>query len=611
MEIDLHAPAVDGKPAIDARGASFPGVNLYVQLGRGRDYAWSATSAGQDIIDTFALDLCRPGADPNDLAAYAGYMYRGECESFEELRRTNQWVPNAADMSVPGTETLLTRRTKLGLELARARIGGTPVVYVQLRSTYFHEADSALGFLDFNTPDRMEDASEFHQAASRIGFTFNWFYVDESDTAYFNSGNNPVRPAGSDPDFPVRACPTAATDRCKYEWEGWNPDLFTSAYTPFAEHSQGVNKPFYTSWNNKQAPGYSAADDNFAYGSIHRSEPLDDRIAPRIAGDEKITPSELTDAMQDAATVDLRGDKVLPFLLQLLGDDESDPAVRDALAKLEAWRADGAHRRDFDGDGVYEHSEAIKIMDAWWPELVKAQFEPALGTELYEQLLEMIQIDNPPHTRQGSAYISGWYSYVEKDLRALLGAAAGEARSSQVAGGFSRRYCGGGDRAACENAMRTTLQAAIAKPRTAVYTDPNDTRCDSGAAAALDDQLCFDAIAYTAVGAITQPLQTWQNRPTFQQVVEVAADAVPQEDVTATPQRRSRRGRDRDRPDRESRERSPDLDPGAGVRVATEAGDLPFTGFALALAVLLGLLLLGGGVALHRGVRGRDGTEEG
>ena len=44
MEMDIHGPG------IDARGAAFAGTNLYVQLGRGVDYAWSATSAGQDIV---------------------------------------------------------------------------------------------------------------------------------------------------------------------------------------------------------------------------------------------------------------------------------------------------------------------------------------------------------------------------------------------------------------------------------------------------------------------------------------------------------------------------------------------------------------------------------
>ena len=53
MEEDLHGPG------IDARGAAFAGVNLYVQLGHGRDYAWSATTATSDNVDTFAEVLCQ------------------------------------------------------------------------------------------------------------------------------------------------------------------------------------------------------------------------------------------------------------------------------------------------------------------------------------------------------------------------------------------------------------------------------------------------------------------------------------------------------------------------------------------------------------------------
>ena len=572
-------------------------MNLYVQLGRGRDYAWSATSAGQDIIDTFALDLCNPGGAPvTDLAAARGYMYRNACESFEELRRTNQWVPNAADMSAPGTETLVTNRTKLGLELARARIGGqgqtpgTPVVYVQLRSTYLHEVDSALGFVDFNAPERMESSQEFQQAAARIGFVFNWFYINDDDIAYFNSGNNPVRPAGTDPDFPVRACPTAATDRCKYEWEGWNPANFTATYTPFGEHPQQVNKSYFTSWNNKQAKGFSAGDDNFSYGSVHRSEPLDDNIQARLAGGEKMTVPELVDAMEDAATVDLRGNKVLPVLLRVLGD-ESDPAVRDAIAKLGAWQGEGAHRRDKDNDGVYEHSDAIKIMDAWWPKLVEAMFKPTLGDDLYGDsedrtgVFDLIQIDNPPNTRQGSAYISGWYGYVEKDLRALLG--------EPVAGALSRRYCGGGDRATCEADLRGKLQAAIAEPRATTYADP---QCNTADNAALNDQVCFDAIEYSAVGAVDQPLQRWQNRPTFQQTVEIGA-TVAERRVTSSP------GAPR-APDARPRRKDPPPQPAAARPVTDAEGELPFTGFLVALVALLGALMLGGGVALRRRLSG-------
>ncbi len=35
------------------------------------------------------------------------------------------------------------------------------------------------------------------------------------------------------------------------------------------------------------------------------------------------------------------------------------------------------------------------------------------------------------------------------------------------------------------------------------------------------DQWCYDAIFFRPLGAVTQPLIHWQNRPTYQQVVEI------------------------------------------------------------------------------------------
>ena len=517
MELDLHAPKTAAGPAIDARGATFAGVNLYIQLGRGRDYAWSATSAGQDIVDTFALELCGPGG----LKAES-YMYRGKCTPIEKVERNNTWPSTAACQCPPGTETLSTDRTKLGLGVGRAMLKGRPVIYVSLRSTYFHEADSAIGFADFNSPDRVRSAASYQKAASLIGFTFNWFYADKGDVTYFNSGNNPERARGIDTNFPVRACPPdSSPGRCEYEWKDWNPGNFTADYTPFAEHPRETNpdKGYLTSWNNKQAPKYRAADDNFSYGSIHRSEPLDDRIKPRIAGGKKITAPTLVDAMEDAGTVDLRGDKVLPFMLEALGPQGG--RLGDAASKLRAWKGAGAHRRDRSGacraDRArcrYQHREAVKIMDAWWPKIVEAQFKPVLGQTMFARVVDMIDIDDEPNangTHVGSSYIAGWYAYVEKDLRRLLG--------KPVRGAFSRTYCGGGDRARCREILRSTLAAAVNQTFEQTYGD--DETCNSGENARLDDQYCFDTVEHTPAGVITQPLIHWINRPTFQQVVEV------------------------------------------------------------------------------------------
>ena len=310
MEQDVHAPETAAGPAIDARGAAFAGTNLYVQLGHGRDYAWSATSAGQDIIDTYAVDLCEPDGSAPTLQS-EHYRFRGECLEMETLTRTNSWQPTAADSTPEGSETLVRKRTKLGLVAARGTVRGRPMAFTEMRATYFHEIDSAPGFLDFNTPDRMRNADDFMRAANKILYTFNWFYTDDRDIAYFNSGANPVRPRGVDGDFPILA-------RQAYEWRGLNPDLNTADITPQSRHPHVVDQAFLTSWNNKQARGFRGAGFG-GFTSLYRSRPLDDRIRAGIRGSRKMTLVELIDAMEDAGTVDLRGSHVLPWALKVIG----------------------------------------------------------------------------------------------------------------------------------------------------------------------------------------------------------------------------------------------------------------------------------------------------
>jgi acyl-homoserine lactone acylase PvdQ len=508
MEQDIHAPPVGG-PSIDARGAAFPGTNLYVQLGRGQDYSWSATSAGQDNIDTFALDLCEPDGSAASLESMH-YRYRGECRAIEVMERTNSWSPTAADQTPAGSETLRAERTALGIVAARATVGGKPVVYTRLRSTYFHEIDSAPGLLDINTPERINGPRDFQRAMHKVGYTFNWFYVDDRDIAYYNSGNNPIRARGVDANLPVSG---------DFAWRDWNPDQWTATFAPFSQHPQVINQSFLTSWNNKQAPAYRAADDRFNWGSVDRVMPLNDRIRRGIRGREKMTLVELVEAMEDAGTVDLRADKVLPWILRVLGR-QSDPDLAAAVEALESWRRDGSHRIDRDRDGSYEHSEAIALLDAWWPKLVEAQFKPALGEKLYERIAGIQRLDDDPNAHGqhlGSAYDDGWYGFVQKDLRTILGGRT----ARRVKGRYSRVYCGGGRRAACREALRQSLREAAAVDRSSMYR--GDSACS--AAGRDGDQTCWDAIVHRPLGALTQPLIPWVNRPTFQQAVEVQGPA--------------------------------------------------------------------------------------
>jgi acyl-homoserine lactone acylase PvdQ len=485
-------------PGIAARGAAFPGISFYVLLGRGVDYSWSATSASQDITDSYAVDLCEQnGSAPTKDSM--SYLFRGQCLPIEVLSKRNSWSPNLADPTPAGSYTLVAQRTKLGLVTHRGMVAGKPVAFTSLRSTYLREGDSALGFQQFNNPDRVNSPQTFQNAASQIGFAFNWFYVDSSHNAYFNSGDNPVRASGADPHLPTRGLP-------QFEWVGWNPTTNDATYTPPAQHPQVIDQDYLTSWNNKQAPGYSAADGNYSFGAVHRSQPLDSRIAPVIASGGKFTRASLTSAMEDAATVDLRGEQVLPLLLRVLGQ-VSDPALAPAVSQLTAWQQAGSHRRS-SGPGVnrYDHSDAIRIMDAWWPRLVQAEFGPGLGPELSTALATVLPLHDPPGHR-GSAFQSGWYGNVSKDIRRVLG--------DPVAGGFPVSFCGNGNLAACRTALLDSLRAAVAAPATETY--PADADCAAG------DQFCHDSIIHQPIGGITQDKTAWVNRPTFQQVVSFPA----------------------------------------------------------------------------------------
>ena len=502
MEQDVHAPG------LDAGGAAFPGVNLYVELGHGRDYAWSATSAGQDIIDTFAVPLCDPGGGAPTLQS-DHYLFRGQCLAMETLERSNSWSPNVADTTPAGSQTLQALRSKLGLVAARGTVGGRPVAFTRLRSTYMHEIDSAGGFDDLNNPDRIHGPRDFQRAAYKIGYTFNWFYVDSRHTAYFNSGNNPVRPPNVDPLVPTNA---------RFEWRGFNPDDDTARYTPASQHPQAIDQDWMTSWNNRQAAGYAGALSN-VFGPVYRSQMLDERIRPQLAHGRKMTLTGLVDAMEGAATVDLRGDTVLPYALAVLtarrapGSRRRLPAlapdVAAAVGKLGAWQRSGAHRIDRDRDGHYDDSDAIAIMDAWWPRLLQAEFEPTMGQPLFDELQSVVEFDNAPNNHGdhlGSAYQTGWYGYANKDLRTLL--------RRRVRGRYARAFCGRGSFVRCRAALASSLHGALGVPRDALYHDPSGD-CPDG------DQTCFDAIRFRPLGAVTQPLIPWQNRPTYQQADEI------------------------------------------------------------------------------------------
>lgn len=457
LEADLHGGG------FDVRGVIFPGVP-FVVIGRGADFAWSATSSQADNMDLFAETLC--GGDDRH------YLHKGVCKAMTVFDAGTLKAAGVPDEKVSFLETVH------GPVQGYATVGGAKVALALQRSTRGREMLSARAFWELNT-GKVSSARSFLKTTSGIEFSFNWFYADDRDIALFSSGRLPKRAAGTDP-----ALPTVGTG--EYDWRG-----FLTA----AEHAQGVNPPGGTilNWNNKPAADVGSADSNFSYGPVQRV----DLFTPLIAAQPKHTLASVTSVMNKTATQDLRVLRVWPTIKAVL-EGSTPPSARaaDVAGLLDVWRTKGGSRLDRDLDGKVDDPGAA-AMDAAWPKLADAVLGTVLGplTDRLARLMGRSDDAGPG----GSAYISGWYGYVDKDLRTLL--------KLPVKGAYKTKFCGVGELALCRAALWSALDAAAAELTAAQGAVPSAWRADA----------TKERIRFTS--GILSDTMRWTNRPTFQQVM--------------------------------------------------------------------------------------------
>src|SRR5262249_13639545 len=195
QQIDLHGPG------IQAQGVAVPGLAMYILIGRTQDYAWSLTSAGHDVRDVFAEQLCEPDNSPPTRTT-THYLFNGQCRAMDTF--------NAGAL---GGTLLIYNLTVHGPVFATATVGGQPYALSRRRSTFGRDGLN-LGALKDMTEGKASSASRFWQISNQFGFTFNWAYVSRKSTAYFSSAYLPRRARGLD-----RRLPTLGTGA--YEWTGF------------------------------------------------------------------------------------------------------------------------------------------------------------------------------------------------------------------------------------------------------------------------------------------------------------------------------------------------------------------------------------------------------
>lgn len=407
-EIDMHAGDLQWR---GATSAPFPG---YLLIGRGEDFANTLTSASGDIIDQYAETLCE-GSDTK-------YLYKGQCREMGSF-----------DAGTLGGDPVTFRTTVHGPVVGYATVGGTKVAISQQRSSYGKDTLDQLFFRRLSN-GQVDSPKSFFKAAAKTPQTFNSFYIDNQHIAEFTSGLLPLRHPDVDPGL--------LTDGTgKYEWKGFLDD---------AGHPQGIDPKDGTivNWNQTVAKGFGTADDEWGRsGSVARNDLLTknlDRLANKKG---KWSLATVTSAMNAGATQDVRAIDTVPLLKRLLkGSTAPNDQAQQMLAQLVGWKQRGGSRLDLDLDGTIDDPGAAS-MDEAWPKIADAFMAPRLGTQLNELNSLFSRFDRPP----GGQY-SGWYQYFDRDIRKLLG--------MKIKAPFANNYCGGGNEAACQDAVWQAIAAA-------------------------------------------------------------------------------------------------------------------------------------------------------
>ena len=469
IEADLHGPG------INAQGALTPGGSPYVLIGRTRDYAWSLTTATNDNTDTFLERLCR--TDGRNAGRDADhYVRHGRCVPMRTFD-----AGTLQNGSTGGkVEALRYHVTVHGPVQGTVKVKGKWHAIAKARSTYGEDSFGIAALRDM-TVGAGSTVDGFYKAANEFGFTFNWAYASRKHVAYFSSGKLPIRAKGTN-----KLLPTLGTGR--YDWKG---------FLPLARHPHAVDPKsgLILNWNNKPAPGWQAGEDNLSYGSVHRVEAF--YHFPRKAKIE-----DVVSIMNKAATEDVTATQVWPVLHAVLATGKA-PSDRSKLADelVTSWAGRGASRLDADLDGRIDDPGA-PILDRAFTKMATAVLGARIGP-LTQDLAKMMSPDQNPQGRNGSSFGGGWYGYVDKDLRALLG--------RRVRGRFALSYCGRGSLARCRAGLWSALDAAAGELAAQQGPDPRLWRAD-----ATNERIKFTP------GLIADTMR-WTNRPTFQQVLRLGA----------------------------------------------------------------------------------------
>ena len=245
---------------------------MYILIGRTPDYAWSLTSAGHDVRDVYAEQLCEPdnvAADPRLDALHL----QGPVPRHDQLQRGHA-----------GDHPAHYNVTVHGPVFATATVGGQPYALSRRRSTFGRDALNLAALKDMTEGKAGTPPSLLaHRQRVRLHLQLG-LRVAHGDGVLLLRTTAEARARAS-----IGACRRSAP-----------ANTSGRASSPRSGIPHDVTGPdgLLLNWNNRSAPGFMHGDDE-PYGSVQRVEMFN-----RFPAQVQITDN--VGIMNRAATEDVR-----------------------------------------------------------------------------------------------------------------------------------------------------------------------------------------------------------------------------------------------------------------------------------------------------------------
>ncbi|RLB75131.1 MAG: hypothetical protein DRH06_08535, partial [Deltaproteobacteria bacterium] len=375
----FSVPSIVAEGSIQAGGLNVSGMVIpgmpAIVIGRTAHHAWSMQVGHAHTLDYFLEDPA------------AMKLHRVEIIK----------VAGQADVQLP------VFRTKHG-----PVINADPVISWSY-AHWGHEFEIVGTYLDMA---RAQSMDQFGSALRKVSLSQHYCYADrDGNIAYWMSGYDPVRAAGTDPRFPQKGDGTA-------DW----PTPVT--YKPLAT-GRNAARGFYSGWNSRASSTYSNAPNNPSYyfGPFHRAHVIEDYLASH----DKLTFADIRDLALNIATTDSIRSEFLGSAHNTYGDGgnpwkyvENDFTAAVQAAPTDARNAALALMAGWDGHFVAggkanwafgkDRADAWILMNQWISEVLKMTFNDELGDDESRVVLFNVLLHGLPGYETSITNYYDWFT---------------------------------------------------------------------------------------------------------------------------------------------------------------------------------------------------------